>query len=62
MKHLISKAEMSRRAGVTKAAISRLVRQGGKLFPALVGDKLDAGHPAVKEYLISKGVDPKAGY
>ena len=55
MKHLISKAELAARAKVSKQAVSQLIRPGRKLHAALVGDKIDAGHPDVKIYLKSKG-------
>lgn len=56
MKHLISRAELAERAGVSQQAIGQLTREGRKLHAALVGDKIDAGHPDVKIYLRSKGV------
>lgn len=56
MKHLITKAELAERAGVSQQAIGQLTAKGRKLHTALVGDKVDAGHPDVKIYLRSKGV------
>ena len=54
MKHLISKADLARRAGVSRAAISKLFKSGGKLESALVESQVDAGHPLVQEYLAGK--------
>ncbi len=56
MKHLITKAELAERAGVSQQAVGQLTRPGRKLHAALVGDKIDAGHPDVKIYLREKGV------
>lgn len=58
MKNLASKAELARIAGVSKAAVTKLVR--GRLKDALDGEKIDLGHPEAQKYLLSKGVDPTA--
>lgn len=56
MKNLASKAELARIAGVTKAAVTKLVK--GRLREALDGEKIDLGHPEAQKYLRGKGVDP----
>jgi len=46
---LISKAEFARRAGVSSAAITKAC--GKSLTAAVVGKRIDAGHPAALAYL-----------
>ena len=60
MKHLISKADLAARAGVTKQAISKATRENGVLFAAIVGDKLDAATKAGQEMGLTE--DEKAFY
>lgn len=47
-------------AGVSKAALTRPTKPGGKLFAAVDGDWVDLDHPAVVEWLREHGVEPTA--
>lgn len=58
MKDLISQAELARRRGVSKQAVSKLLRPGGKLHEALIGRKIDASHRSVQVYLSAQEVNP----
>lgn len=49
--NLISRSELARRAGVSRAAVTRACRPGYRLAPARVGRQLDASHEAVTAYL-----------
>lgn len=53
---LISRAEFARRAGVSKAAITKACKH--QLAPALDRDRIDAEHPAAAAYLAA-GHGPK---
>src|SRR6478735_5330552 len=53
---LISKADLAKKAGKSRATIGKLCL--GRLKPAVVNGKVDAGHPAVVQYLSERGVDP----
>lgn len=53
MARLVSRAEIARVAGVSAMAISKACN--GKLKPACVGRRVDLDHPAVAEYVGSKG-------
>ncbi len=55
-RRLTTKAEFSRIAGVSKAAISKALTNA--LRSALVVDKIDVNHPAAVAYLAKRGVDP----
>lgn len=46
---MVNKAEFSRLAGVTRAAVTKAV--AGKLAPAVDGKLIDANHPAAREYI-----------
>ena len=59
MPRLITKTRMAELAGVKAPTISRMVGEGQRLHPALVGSKLDQDHPAVVEYLTERGVTPE---
>jgi hypothetical protein len=52
MARLVSKAELARLAGVSRAAISKA--SGKQLAPALVGDRVDLDHVATKRYLAGR--------
>lgn len=51
-KRLISKAELAKRAGVSRAAVTKVCK--GKVNKAVVDGKVDLDHPSVVEYLKSK--------
>lgn len=51
---LISRAELARRAGVSKPAITK--RCAKDFVPAMVGEKLDLDHPVVQSFLRDRGV------
>lgn len=53
MARLISRAELSRLAGVSDAMISKVCK--GRLASACDGRRVDLDHPAVAEYLQSRG-------
>lgn len=50
-RELISKAEMARRLGYTPAAVSHSLREGGRLVPALVGNRINVRHEAAQLWL-----------
>lgn len=52
VKKLISKAELSRRAGVTAAAVTKAIRNG--LNAAMDGKRIDANHPLVVKYITDR--------
>lgn len=61
MQKLISKAEFSRLAGVSRGAISKATKDGG-LVEAMVNKFVNADHPAAIKYLKARGKlkeDPK---
>lgn len=58
MKRLLTKAQAASRAGIDRATITRKTKEGQELFPALVGNKIDAGHPAFLEFLEKRHIDP----
>lgn len=55
-KRLITKAELAREAGISRAAIGKLCKSKpeGKLYPAMDGKLIDLDHTLVVEYLKSK--------
>jgi hypothetical protein len=53
---LISRAELARLAKVSDVAVSKACK--GRLAPACVEKRIDVDHPAVLDYLASKGVAP----
>jgi hypothetical protein len=55
---LISRAELARRADVSKAAITK--RCAKDFVPALVGEKLDLDHPVIQSFLSDRGVSTPA--
>lgn len=55
---LISRAELARRAGVSKPAITK--RCAKDFVPAMVGDKIDLDHPVVQSFLSERGVSTPA--
>jgi hypothetical protein len=53
MARLISRAELSRLAGVSDAMVSKVCK--GRLLGACDGRRVDLDHPSVAEYLASRG-------
>lgn len=49
---LVSRASFAELAGVTGAAITKACAKGRALAPAVVGRKVDVGHPAAVEYIM----------
>jgi hypothetical protein len=49
--NLVTRSELARLAGVSKTAITKACRSGGRLAPACVGVQLRADHDAVVAYL-----------
>lgn len=49
--HVISRAEMARRLGVTRAAVTRACKPSGRLAPALAGSGVNVLHPAATKWL-----------
>ncbi len=49
VKNLVSKADLSTRAGVSRAAVTKACK--GALLPAVSGNKIDLDHPLVSQYL-----------
>ncbi len=61
MPELISKAELSRRAGVSRMAVTKATAEGGRLADAMSGGKVDASHALVVEWLTThSGKPPKS--
>jgi hypothetical protein len=55
----ISRAELAKLAGVSKAAVTKQCAKG--LAPAAAGDRVDLDHPACRAWLAGRGVEiPKA--
>jgi hypothetical protein len=50
-REIISRAELARRGGRTKSCVTMACRPGGELASAVVGRGVDAGHPAVVNWL-----------
>ena len=57
---LISQADLARRCGVSRPAIFKHAKPGGKLYPALVkrgkSKRIDIAHPVAVEYMKLHGV------
>ena len=49
--HLVTRAEMARRLGVSKAAVTQACRPGGHLAPACEGTKVNALHEAARKWV-----------
>jgi hypothetical protein len=54
--HVISRAEMARRLGVTRAAVTRACRAGGRLAPAVAGTGINALHDAARLWIAQRKV------
>jgi hypothetical protein len=53
----ISRSELARWAGVTRAATSKACKLGGPLYDATDAGGVDPAHPLVRQWLSSHGVD-----
>jgi len=56
---LVSKAELARMAGISRAAVSQACGKKGKLSAACVADRVDLSHPAVAKYMAGRGPVPE---
>lgn len=54
---LISKSKFAKICGFSRAAITNATREGGALYVALDGGKIDSTSVAVKDYLERRGID-----
>lgn len=61
MSTVISRAELSRWAGVSRTAVTKACRIGGPLFDALSGKGVDVEHPIAREWLGAHGVHELPG-
>lgn len=52
--HLISRAEMARRLGISRAAITKACRAGGRLAPACKGGAVNMLHAAAQQWLVER--------
>jgi hypothetical protein len=52
--HVISRAEMAKRLGVSRAAVTRACREGGRLAPAVVGTGVNALADAARLWLAQR--------
>jgi hypothetical protein len=53
---MFSRADLARLARVSRAAVTKLCKDGAPLAAAVVGKKIDAEHPLVREWLAGKGI------
>ena len=58
MPRLVSRAELARIAGVSRATVTELCKQGS-LVDAVEGKHVDLDHPAARAYLERRGVSPE---
>jgi hypothetical protein len=58
--HLITRAEMARMLGLSRPAITKACREGGRLAPACDGNSINMLHEAAKRWLLerSASIDP----
>lgn len=52
--HLITRAELARRLGVSRASVTKACRKGGRLAPAVSGKAVNALHPASRAWLAER--------
>lgn len=52
--HLITRAEMARRLGISKPAITKACRDGGRLAPACQGSSINMLHEAAQRWLVER--------
>lgn len=59
-RELITRAELARRKGCSRSAVTQLCR--GALADALVGRRIDANHPSVRQWLAGPDLAPTQSY
>lgn len=52
--HLISRAEMARRLGISRPAITKACRDGGRLAPACKGNSINVLHAVAQRWLVDR--------
>jgi hypothetical protein len=52
--HLISRAEMARRLGISRPAITKACREGGRLAPACKGNSINVLHEVAQRWLVDR--------
>jgi hypothetical protein len=52
--HLISRAEMARRLGISRPAITKACRDGGRLAPACKGNSINVLHEVAQRWLVDR--------
>lgn len=52
--HLITRAELARRLGVSRASVTKACRKGGRLAPAVKGKSVNALHPSARAWLAER--------
>jgi len=52
--HLVTRAELARRLGVSRASVTKACRKGGRLAPAVSGKAVNALHPAARKWLTER--------
>lgn len=52
--HIVSRAEMARRLGVSRAAVTRACKEGGRLAPAVSGSGVNVLDPAATRWLAQR--------
>lgn len=52
--HLVTRAELARRLGVSRASVTKACRKGGRLAPAVSGKAVNALHPASRSWLAER--------
>lgn len=52
--HIVSRAEMARRLGVSRAAVTRACKDGGRLAPACAGTGVNVLHAAATRWLAQR--------
>jgi hypothetical protein len=52
--HLVTRAELARRLGVSRASVTKACRKGGRLAPAVSGKAVNALHPASRAWLAER--------
>jgi len=55
-KILITKSELSKISGCSRAAVTKATKKGGALFPAMEGAKVNKNHPLVRQFLQKHGI------
>lgn len=60
MEELVTRAELARRAGVTKAAVTKQAQNG--LSIACKGNRIDVAHPKVRAYVEKQRADQTEAY